>query len=235
MGADLIEQLETGYVSNFYKDIDEWPIISVVIPVFNAEKYLHKCLNSIINSTLKNIEIICVNDGSEDNSLSVLNEYKRKDSRIRVLSQNHSHAGVARNAGLAVAKGEYIHFMDADDWIDETAYEKWYQIAKSCNADVCDCMHYNVDIQTNAALPAGDVIYKTRNEYLRITNLKKDLEHLAFGVVVPWNKIYLRKFLVDNNIHFDSLICAEDRSFYFSVIFSAERIVEIKETLFTIR
>ena len=112
MGADLIEQLETGYVSNFYKDIDEWPIISVVIPVFNAEKYLHKCLNSIINSTLKNIEIICVNDGSEDNSLSILNEYKRKDSRIRVLSQNHSHAGVARNAGLAVAKGEYIHFME---------------------------------------------------------------------------------------------------------------------------
>ena len=209
---------------------DEHLKISVVIPVFNAEKYLHRCLNSVINSTLKNIEIICVDDGSGDNSLSILNEYKSKDARIRVISQKHSYAGVARNAGLAVAKGEYIHFMDADDWIDETAYETWYQIAKDCNADVCDCMYYNVDIQTNVVLPAGDIIYKTRNEYLRITNLKKDLEHLAFGVVVPWNKIYLRKFLVDNNIHFDSLICAEDRSFYFSVIYSAERIVEIKET-----
>ena len=206
------------------------PLISVVIPVFNAEKFLHRCLDSVISSTLKNIEIICIDDGSADDSLAILNEYKNKDPRIRVLSQVRSYAGTARNAGIAIARGVYIHFLDADDWIDVQAYEKWYKLAKDSDADVCTCMHYDVNNKTGKCVAARCTAYqKKADEYFSITNLDKEPSYLINGVVVPWNKIYLRTFLIDNNIRFDHLICAEDRSFYFAVIYKAKKVATVRE------
>jgi lipopolysaccharide biosynthesis glycosyltransferase/glycosyltransferase involved in cell wall biosynthesis len=206
------------------------PLISVIIPVFNAEAYIRKCLDSVTKSTLKDIEIICVDDGSTDGSLTILEEYGRKDERVKVLVQGHQYAGAARNYGLAVAQGEYVHFIDADDWIDAEAYEKWYLLAKENRADVCSCMHYNVDVQMDKILPAEDEIYKKRQDrYLQITNFEDDAEYLIFGVVVPWNKIYLRNFLKNNNIRFDNLVCAEDRGFYFNVIYKAKRLAIVRE------
>ena len=206
------------------------PLISVVIPVFNAGKFLHRCLDSVISSTLKNIEIICIDDGSTDNSLAILNEYKNKDPRIKVLSQVHSFAGTARNTGIIIARGVYIHFLDADDWIDVQAYEKWYKLAKDSDAEVCTCMHYDVNNKTGKCVAARCAAYqKKADEYLSITNLHKEPGYLINGVVVPWNKIYLRTFLIDNNIRFDHLICAEDRSFYFAVIYKAKRIAMVRE------
>ncbi len=89
--------------------------ISVIIPVYNAEKYLRECLDSIVKQTLQEIEIICIDDGSTDNSLAVLREYERKDERLKIIEQANSGAGVARNAGMKAARGEYLAFMDADD------------------------------------------------------------------------------------------------------------------------
>lgn len=103
--------------------------VSVIVPVYNVEKYLRECLNSLVNQTLKEIEIICINDGSEDSSLEILNEYASKDSRFVIINQENSGQSVARNKGLDVAKGEYIGFVDSDDWVDLNFFENLYSEA----------------------------------------------------------------------------------------------------------
>ena len=100
--------------------------ISIIVPVFNVEKYLSECLNSLINQTLKDIEIICVDDGSTDSSPSILEEFRNKDERIKVIRQENSGVSVARNNGLAIAQGEYVGFVDSDDWVDADFFEKLY-------------------------------------------------------------------------------------------------------------
>ena len=92
--------------------------ISAILPVYNVEQYIKDCLDSIINQTMDDIEIICVNDGSLDNSLQVLEEYAQKDARIKIISQENQGQGIARNNGLKIANGEYITFIDPDDWVD---------------------------------------------------------------------------------------------------------------------
>ena len=103
--------------------------VSVIVPVYNCEKYLKKCLDSLVNQTLKDIEIICVNDGSTDNSGRILEEYT--DSRIKIITKENGGLSSARNAGIAVAKGEYLGFVDSDDWVDLDFYEKLYNTAKN--------------------------------------------------------------------------------------------------------
>ena len=98
--------------------------ISVIIPVYNSEKFLKKCLDSIINQTLNDIEIICIDDGSTDKSLRILNNFADKDNRITIINQKNSGPSAARNKGIENAKGEYIGFVDSDDWIDLDFYEK---------------------------------------------------------------------------------------------------------------
>ena len=98
--------------------------ISVIVPVYNVEKYLKKCLNSLINQTLNDIEIICVDDGSTDSSIEILKEFELKDDRIIVISQKNEGAATSRNKGINLAKGEYISFVDSDDWLELDAFEK---------------------------------------------------------------------------------------------------------------
>ncbi|MBR6222807.1 MAG: glycosyltransferase family 2 protein [Lachnospiraceae bacterium] len=100
--------------------------VSVIVPVYDAEKYLEQCLDSIVNQTLKEIEIICVDDGSTDSSMEILNRFKENDPRITVLSQQNLFAGVARNNGKSHARGKYLVFWDSDDYFYETALEKMY-------------------------------------------------------------------------------------------------------------
>ena len=106
------------------------PKVSIVIPVYNVEKYLRECLDSVVNQSLRDIEIICINDGSTDNSFKILEEYKSKEIRLQVLSQKNGGQSKARNAGLEVATGEYIYFLDSDDYIKTDALEILYKIAK---------------------------------------------------------------------------------------------------------
>ena len=110
--------------------------ISVIIPVYNVEKYLKECLNSVINQTLKDLEIICVNDGSIDNSLKIMKEYALKDPRIKILSQKNQGVSEARNFGIKNATGEYVAFLDADDCVSLDFYEKLYTKAKETNSDI---------------------------------------------------------------------------------------------------
>ena len=115
--------------------------ISIIIPVYNTEKYLKKCLDSIINQTLKSLEIICIDDCSTDNCLHILKEYQLKDNRIKIIEQKENKGqGVARNLGLNIAEGKYIMFLDPDDWLELNALEILYKKSKETNADI---IHFN--------------------------------------------------------------------------------------------
>ena len=107
-------------------DITKQPRMSVIIPVYKAGPYLRKCLDSILSQTLKDLEVICIDDGSPDDSGVICDEYAQKDGRIRVIHQKNSGTNPTSNLGIREAKGEYIHFLDADDWIDSTMYMDYY-------------------------------------------------------------------------------------------------------------
>ena len=144
--------------------IDYIPKVSVVMPVYNVEPYLRQCLDSVLNQTLKEIEVICVDDGSTDASLDILKEYAAKDNRITVITQKNLYAGVARNAGLSQAKGEYIHFLDSDDWVEPEIYT--YSIAEM-NKSKVDAYLFNYndyDMISHNIIPHQP--YKTyKNKY----------------------------------------------------------------------
>ena len=113
------------------------PKVSVIIPVYNVEKHLERCLDSVVNQTLKDIEIICVNDASTDNSINILKKYAQKDKRINIIDlPENLGAGNARNKALDIAKSEYIGFIDSDDFVDLDFYKKLYSKAKTENAQV---------------------------------------------------------------------------------------------------
>ena len=109
--------------------------ISIIVPVYNVEKYLKECLDSLINQTLEDIEIICINDGSTDNSLAILEEYQKKDSRIKVFSQKNQGVSAARNLGIEKATGEYLTFLDSDDRLELNTCEILYKETIAKNSD----------------------------------------------------------------------------------------------------
>ena len=125
------------------------PKISIIIPVYNADKYLEACLESIINQTMKDIEILCIDDGSTDNSPIILKKFANLDSRIKVLKQNNLGAAVARNKGIKIASGEYLLFLDADDYFDLRLCDIAYSTIKSVDADVALFGAYKYDETTN--------------------------------------------------------------------------------------
>lgn len=205
--------------------------ISVVIPVYNAQDYLHQTLDSLIHQTLREIEIICVDDGSTDRSLEILNEYAAKDSRVRVLTQKNQYAGAARNAGMKIATGEYVHFLDADDYMKLDAYEVLYSKAVRLNAEVVKAKAYCVDGESGEVLPSKRYALTGVPEKL----LEKPIsfpEHpdLFRKInIVPWNGIYKLDFLRAHSIQFNRLFCVNDRSFFKEILLYAQRIIVIPE------
>ena len=204
------------------------PKISVIIPVFNAENYLKECLDSVLNQSIKDIEVICVNDCSTDGSLNILKEYQKKDSRIKIINNSTNlHAGPCRNAGLELCTGEYIHFLDADDILIADAYENLYDQAKTHDVDLLRCKAYSLDSVT---LEVGESPYlslsKVPSKYFdRVLNFSDYPELFTSLCVAPWAGLYRRKFLIKEKLRFNSLICVNDRSFYAQTIFCAKRIL----------
>lgn len=135
------------------------PIISVIIPVYNAEKSLDTCLQSIVEQSVGDLEIICVDDGSTDGSYEKLVGWRKKDGRIKVLRQENKGGGAARNLGLAKAAGEYIHFLDSDDSLQPQAYETMYEEICRTRADVCFCQYYNIDVSAEKKAPS-DIFWR---------------------------------------------------------------------------
>ena len=193
--------------------------ISVIIPVYNVEKYLRQCLDSVINQTLKDIEIICVNDGSTDGSLNILQEYANKDKRIKVISQENKGLSGARNVGIKSAKGEYIGFIDSDDWIDKTFYENLYKAGKSNKADIVAGNIIKEKGTCSRRITNYHIPYRSNNvdEKFRLLKIPK------FNYV--WNKIYNREQLIKSNILFEENIKYEDVEFTHKVAFYLNRVV----------
>ena len=183
--------------------------ISIIIPVYNMEKFIPRCLESLVNQTLKDIEIIVVNDGSTDNSLELLNEYKNKDSRIVVIDKANSGVSEARNTGIKKATGEYIGFVDPDDWIKKEMYEKLYNTAKDNDCDVVMC---NFIKSFNDGRYENEKIEVTKNKVIE-KPLLNELNAINLCLSV-WKGIYKRSLIIDNNIQFPKeIIIGEDKIF----------------------
>ena len=194
------------------------PKVSVIMPVYNVEKYLRQCMDSVVNQTLRDIEIICVDDGSTDGSLEILMEYAAHDSRITVLRQQNMRAGAARNAGLAIARGEYLSFLDSDDFFEPNMLQLLVAKITETRSDIvmCDCFLYN-----DAEKRDECVEWTLRSELVKRTfscvNLPNDIFTLSNCWV--WNRLYKHSFIKNNNIRFQNLGVANDT--YFSCIATA--------------
>ena len=201
--------------------------VSVIVPVYNGEKYLAQCLDSIINQTLEDIEIICVNDGSNDNSLSILEKYASKDNRIKIISTENNGLGAARNSGLELATGEFIAFVDADDWIDKETYGLLYSKSVSSNLDLLIFQLINY-IENNGNLVETD-LYNHKcfiNHSITeksIFNHEDTKEYLFEIPVCAVSKLYKKEFLDKNNLRFPEGFLFEDNSFFYNAYLNAEK------------
>ena len=202
--------------------------VSVIIPVYNAEAYLRQCLDSVVNQTLQDIEIICVDDGSADFSTVILNEYAAKDARINIFTQVNSGQGAARNRGLEAARGEYVYFVDADDELLNTSVlENLLATAKRENLDVLffDAETVIDEGFSTTAVRAGD--YVRHHDYSSVMSGRELFSEFLKNreyTVCPYLAFYRRSFLEENNIRFPSeRIFYEDNIFMTRVLLAAKR------------
>ena len=210
--------------------------VSIIMPVYNAGQFVRACLETIQNQTLKNIEVICVNDGSEDASLSVLEEFAKKDKRFRIINKENTGAGDCRNIGLKEAKGEYVLFLDADDKFHPELCDKAYFRAKTDKADICCVGAVRFNMQTKKNEPMNWVL---RKELLpkNIPFQKEQLGNQFFQMTsgCPWSKMFRREFILKHGLQFQNLQNANDLYFVRTAMALAENMTYVNEQLVTYR
>lgn len=201
--------------------------VSVVIPVYNASKYLGECLDSIVNQTLEDIEIICVDDESEDNSVEILEKYSNNDNRISIYKKNHGGGGSARNYALNLVEGKYIYFMDADDKLKLDALETLYNTAEDKNVDFIIFQAYNYEDSEKRLYKSEsysmDLLSKeVKDKIFNCDDLSSDL---TFDInVTPWSKFYNKDFVLNSGAKFPENLLFHDNIFFWETFFSAKRI-----------
>lgn len=202
------------------------PKISVIIPVYRAEKFLANCLDSVLAQTFTDIEIICIDDGNTDSSPKILAKYAARDIRIKVIT-NKKNMGVsnARNNGIKIATGKYIHFMDADDFLDSDYYEKMYENIVRIHADMA-CSGFVSDTKYTSGIKyKHQILLKTIKQKVKKTNVLTD------GYI--WRYLFKKSFLDKNKLLFDvSLISQEDIVFLLQCFNRANAIVIVPDTLY---
>ena len=203
------------------------PVVSVVMPVYNASEYIRQALDSILGQTLRDIEVICVDDGSTDDSADIVRGYASRDHRVRLVEQPNGGAGKARNNALQYVRGTYVHYMDSDDWIDTSTYERISGKMASTGVDVCIFQSYTYDNVTGEIKPK---VKAFRSDDF-ITDFESNPSFFVQNYVVPWNKLIRREVIVDNGLRYDEICCANDRSFYFALVRCARRIMVCKDQL----
>lgn len=207
--------------------------ISVIIPLYNQEKYISQCLQSILLQSLNEIEILVIDDGSTDSSLEIIKKIKEKDSRIKILYQNRKGAGAARNLGMSMASGEFIHFLDSDDWLEPHAYSTLIESQKEAPSEVLVFLYNKYDNKTGETrkiqlfpTTAHGKTYASANEY-------KSFFYRTS--VVPWNKLFCRRFLERIAARFDEVMVGNDRTFYYLTISEAKSIHLLSDELINYR
>lgn len=213
------------------------PLISIVIPVYNIEKYLKRCVDSVIRQTYKNIEIILVNDGSTDNCYKICNEFKNIDKRIRVINKENGGLSSARNAGMQEALGEYIVFVDGDDTIDSNMCKEMLITAINNNVDIVMCDYNRIDSKDRIQKHSEDIregLYLRKDIKNEIFNKLIMRESIEYGpLLAVWVFLYKLDFLKNNNINFDPEIrWSEDNIFSAIVGYNAESFYYMKEKHF---
>lgn len=215
------------------------PKVSIIMPTYNVEKYFRECLDSVVNQTLRDIEIIPVDDGSPDNCGAIMDEYAAKDPRVKPIHQKNGGYGSAVNNGIAAATGEYIGIVETDDWCNPLMYEKMYNRAKEVDADVCKCGFNTYN--------SFDEIQKSRKWQCKLENIEAFPNDKAYTInELPgilnyhasiWSNIYKREFLLKNNIKVNSTQGAsyQDFPFMVEVMCKASKIVVLPEYLYNWR
>lgn len=208
-------------------------LISIIVPVYNVEKYLDKCIKSIISQTYHNLEIILVDDGSSDRCAEICDGYAEKDSRIAVIHKENGGLSSARNAGLKIAKGNYINFVDSDDYIDKKMIDGMLQAAVKNTADIVICDYTTVDeygklcCENLEQFNTGEVIEigKHESQMIYLTNCSR-----RKSFVVVWNKLYKRELF--KNIRFPVGRLHEDEAVTYRLLYEAKKIMYIKKSYY---
>lgn len=205
--------------------------VSVIVPVYNALNYLEDSINSILSQTLKEVEIIFVDDGSSDGSYEMLENYAKKDSRIRVIRQKNAGAGAARNNGLKYAKGEYLSILDADDFYEPDMLEKSYNAALKYNADIVvfDCDYYDdISKQYRSTHSIRKKLLPDNNPF-SASEIRKDIFKVFVGW--SWDKLFKRSFVEENKLFFQEQRTTNDMLFVFTGVVHAKSIYVMEEIL----
>ena len=198
--------------------------VSIVVPIYNMEKFLPKCLESIINQTLRDIEIILVNDGSKDNSGEIADEYASRDERIKVIHKINEGVSSARNAGIDIASGKYIGFVDPDDWISHDMYQKLYSTASKEELDIVICHNYNHYTETGLVKIDSFNIKENTLRNIRRHTLNDDY----FSAV--WNMIFKKSMIIEKKCRFpENFTVWEDGYFILKAMYHTERIKYLEE------
>lgn len=188
--------------------------ISIIIPIYNAERTLSKCINSLLKQTFLNFEILLINDGSTDNSLNICNEYLVKDKRVKVISQLNKGVSAARNKGVDEASGDYLCFVDADDWVEESYLDIFARKQMLYSEDILVLQSFYFD--------SGQTLYvkKWNEEFYDDSNIAQCfLENNLFIYGAPWNKLFLLKLVKENKIRFpEDLSLGEDSLFFMNYL-----------------
>ena len=207
-------------------------LVSIVIPVYNVEKYIEKCINSLLAQTYQNLEIILIDDGSNDNSLILLQRYAETDERIKLFQQKNQGAAIARNYGLRVANGNYVIFLDSDDYFDEKLIELSVKKAEKYDADITIFQAEAFDNVTGMICPLNDKIKKSP-QYLNETFCYKNIKNDIFNsfLIAPWNKLYKKSFLDKHKFEFQNIKRTNDLLFTSETLVKANKIILLDEIL----
>lgn len=210
------------------------PVVSILVPVYNVSKYLRQCLDSLVNQTLKEIEIICVNDGSTDGSAEILKEYSETDERVKIVNKQNGGLPSARNAGLDIAQGKYVGFVDGDDYVDIDMYRRMYNAARINEADIVVCGGHPFPDEDKApawlkdTLSPRDITYRTGGTEALFT------ERGAKPFL--WRDLIKKQLIDEHNFRLDeSIVVGEDQAFQFKVFPAAKRVTFISDKLYYYR
>lgn len=207
--------------------------ISVIMPIYNASDYLKPAIDGVLNQTLTDIELICVDDGSTDDSLSILKQYQQEDERVRIVTENNAGPSSARNKGFARARGKYVIFLDADDFYDYTLLEKLYNLAEEQSLDITVC---KFDIYNNRKAKFEDNIRSDHGEIFDESSVvsKNDYPDVILSCTTGyvWNKLFRREFIAEKELVFDvDLRVFEDTHFIVTALSLADRVGKCSERL----
>jgi len=212
--------------------MSNYPIISIIVPVYNVEKYLRRCIDSILNQTFENFELILIDDGSTDYSGIICDEYKKKDNRIVVIHKENEGAAVARNLGVDIAKGSYIGFVDSDDYIDKSMYDQLYEALRENNSDMCLCGIKNI-YDDNRKEKESEYIFKDKKNYNNIDTIKilysgntKEKIYLT----APCNKLYNKELI--KKVRYPQKLKYEDSFVIHKLLYECNKITYIEQCLY---